>query len=369
MDKIAFILRTRSLKSDDRLLKEIKSCTPQYDAISVYALTNDNEDKTYPLADKVMVHELALRTRNMKTSPLVDLMRSAEFYLKLRKRLKAYDTVWCCDEETFIFLLMVKNRMKVWDLHELPIKIYSKPFGKKLLSMLERKSDLIVHANDYRKDYLLEESLFQQGKKHTALRNYPDGQPFVDYEPDQAFAEWEAEYPKYCYLQGINQAERFPLNSVKAILENEQLGLVIVGSVHESVKAYMKTLDAASHKRLYLTGFINQADIPRYVQNAYCSIILYAPESPNTLYCEPNRLFYAIKYGVPIVVGKNPPMKDIIDKHGNGIVLGDYGEAMEPIGRAISDLTQNEAFRTKAKEIKDTYLWENQKFPVLAKQH
>ena len=84
------------------------------------------------------------------------------------------------------------------------------------------------------------------------------------------------------------------------------------------------------------------------------SLAFYKNVSPNNWYCEPNRLFQNLINGNPVVVGYNPPMKELVEKYGVGVSAETDGSDIDAIIRAIKQvitkydsIKQNIAFNEK----------------------
>src|SRR5699024_725074 len=108
----------------------------------------------------------------------------------------------------------------------------------------------------------------------------------------------------------------------------ENINLVIMGSVEAEIQSYIEGHNLSDR---VFCKFVSQEEIIHFVDNALLSIVLYKQNSPNNLYCEPNRLYQLITRGIPVIVGNNPPMKNIIDKFDAGIVLPDDGSNSETL--------------------------------------
>jgi glycosyltransferase involved in cell wall biosynthesis len=113
-------------------------------------------------------------------------------------------------------------------------------------------------------------------------------------------------------------------------------------------------------------GMVEQLQIPSLIAPALFSIILYDISTPNNRFCEPNRMYQAIAMGVPVIVGCNEPMKDIVERYKFGISLKSDGRDVTEIETAIIKiLKQREHFKVNILENYRNILWEQQETLLL----
>ena len=95
------------------------------------------------------------------------------------------------------------------------------------------------------------------------------------------------------------------------------------------------------------------------------SLAFYKNISANNWYCEPNRLFQNLINGNPVVVGNNPPMKELVEKYGVGVCAETDGSDIEAIISAIKQVIANyDAIKQNISRNEAQWLW-NQQDPIL----
>jgi glycosyltransferase involved in cell wall biosynthesis len=102
---------------------------------------------------------------------------------------------------------------------------------------------------------------------------------------------------------------------------------------------------------------VAQLDIPILMKNAQFTIVLYENAKPNNRYCEANRMYQAMSLGVPIIVGNNPSMAEVVkDKY--GIVLKSDGADIKELENAILILNKDFSFyKYNCKIDSKKYVW------------
>lgn len=366
MIKVALVLYTQGLDYDDRIRKEILSIQSLNPNISfkIFAVVPKNQEEEGMTSYGVPYKTLFLKSREKYPKASHALAKTWEFYKILKKDLKAFDAVWCADPETFLFVLMLRKKPLVWDLHELPI-----PFmGNRLLMMLfrqaEKKVCAMIHANDSRLKHLESLGMIRHPERQFILRNYPDFNE-IDSEYDDLyhkFDNWLAG-DKCVYLQGVNMKKRADRESIEAVLAVPGLKAVIIGNTRPDLRGEL--LERHSEKeleeRLFFTGRIKQLKTPQYIRKCFISLVFYKNTSANNWYCEPNRLFQNIINGNPVVVGNNPPMKEFVERYGYGVSVETDGTDVEIIIDGLKELLSNYLkYKDNVEKKKEMLLWKHQ---------
>lgn len=368
--KIAMILNTDGLEYDDRIRKEILSIQRHmpYIAFKIFAIVPDNRAET-GITDYGIPYELlSLQSREKYSSSSHLISKAYEFYKRVKPALKDFDVIWCADCHVFFFpLLMPKNTKIVWDLHELPEPFMKNSLMKVIFKYLEKKSNLIFHANEERINYLKSVNMVNNPAKHFALRNYPDIMSLTQSEEAETkiyieFKDWLGQ-SECVYIQGIYEKERRSYESMAAICSIDNLKAVVVGSVdekalHQLQKDYGKDF---VKEKIFFTGRVPQKKTKLFIGLCKYSLIFYATSTPNNNYCEPNRLFQTVLSGLPVVVGCNPPMKQFVNDFGVGISLSSDGDNISEIIEAIRTIMANyEYYRSNIEKNIKNFVWENQ---------
>lgn len=359
--KIAFVARTKGLEYDDRIRKECISLSKK-NQIVIFTNFEDNRAEEGVTSYGIAYRSFRLATRDKLPSAKYLFIKAFEFYLKLYPILRQFDVVWAHEEYTFMFPLFARRNRCIWDLHEIPFR-FEKKGMRNVFGFIERKSKKIIHANNYRITYLKKEGVIKDLSAHAFIRNLPD-EKFLEstgVDPNyQSFREW-LNGSDYAYLQGLTVPRRYPFNTVEAIMRTLNLKAIVVGNfdkkAHQKLKEkYGNTLN----DKIYFAGLVNQLDIPAYLKDASFSIVLYDTKTPNNRYCEPNRLYQSIVLKVPVIVGCNEPMREIVDVGNYGINLSsDGGDLDEVVNAIIKLLKDHEYYSRNAAQAVNEFLWDD----------
>lgn len=334
--RIALVLYTQGIDYDDRIRKEILSIKGMYPKIDfkIFAVEPQNREETGVSSYGVEYRIPYLKSRNKYPSGTHTLQKAWDFYKTIKNDLRQFDAVWCADPETFIFVWMIHGKPIAWDLHELPLAFMGNPLMRMLFRRLERKCNVMVHANEPRLKYLEEIGMVKHPEKQYVLRNYPQFNE-IDTEYDAAyddFVQWLGN-DKCAYLQGIVNASRADMESIEAVLAIPGLKAVVVGGIQtERMTEFKKRFgEKVLAERVYFTGRIKQLKTPQYIKKCSIALVFYKKTSPNNWYCEPNRLFQNVINGNPVVVGNNPPMKEFVEANHYGVSVDTDGTDVKKI--------------------------------------
>ncbi len=348
--KIAFVARTVGLEYDDRIRKECITLAKQNVDVFIYVNFADNRAEEGVTSYGIPYRSFKLKSRVTLPSAKYLLVKSIDFYLSIRRYLHEYDLVWAHEEYTFIFPLLAKKNKCIWDLHEIP-SFFEKRGMRLIFHYIEKKSKKIIHANLYRIQHLKLNKTIKYPQKHVYIHNYPD-QKFIMSEGQDdeyvMFIDW-LDNAQYIYVQGLFDSSRFSFNTLEAIMRETELKVIVVGKFdQEAFELLEKKYNAKLLDRIYFRGMVHQLNIPPYLKNAMFSIVLYDTKIPNNRYCEPNRLYQAIVMGIPVIVGSNESMKEIVEKYHYGIPLKTDGRDIDDIRDGISKLLENYSFYQKS---------------------
>ncbi len=364
--KVAVILYTRSLENDDRIRKEITSLkhgNKDLD-IFIYAIDPENIERSGHTSYGVGFRIPFLKTRERFGSGRFKLLKAFDFFFSIRGELKSFNVVWCADDLTFLFPLLLRKRTIIWDLHEIPQFFLGYFWGKRLFNIIENKCSLIIHANPHRIEFLRSNGIISNIKKHIYIRNFPD-QSFIDSQltpPSYSGIQEWLDGKSYVYIQGLSDSSRYPFNSVAAILRSTDLKVIVTAIMDDNVKiALFSEFGSLLDQRVYFAGMLEQMHTPCLIRDALLSIVLYQVKTPNESLCEANRFYQSLVFGVPVISGSNKPMKEIIDKHQCGIAMRSDGADIHELMLSVSKLVNNyPAYKENAEAIKDQFVWDDQ---------
>jgi len=221
----------------------------------------------------------------------------------------------------------------------------------------------VVSANQERIDFVKENYGLANYGRFSAVENLTD-KTFSDLpvgSPPSKVKEWLGKTP-FFLGQGGAGPDRFGFQLVESIMTDKKNKLIIVGPFQEAVKAKMKTQwGGALDDWVYFTGFIPQMELVNFLDEAEASIIFYTTNNENSRLCAPNRLYQAICRSVPVIVGHNPPMKNIVSELNCGVVIESDGRAVDSILAGFSVFREGKVgFRAQANANSTRFVWESQ---------
>lgn len=364
--KIALVVYTSNLDYDDRIRKEIVSIKKMYPNVkfNIFALYYQNKAEEGITSYGVPYRVFALKSRDKYPSNTHTFIKALEFFRTVRPELKKYDAIWCADHHIILFPLLLHGKPLLWDLHELPFMLLGNSWGKFVFRYIERKMRVIIHANEPRYQYLESIGMIKHPDKHVALHNYPDFNE-IDSEYDEKYYEFEKWLGdgKCVYLQGVNDSERADMESISSIMDMGDLKAVVVGRINETIRERLekKYGKAEVGRKLFFTGMVKQLKTPQYSRRCIMSLVFYKNTNKNNWFCEPNRLFQNIINGNPVVVGNNPPMKELVEKYNVGVCADTDGSDQEKIVEAVKLLLNNyNKYKDNCVKCADMLLWRSQ---------
>lgn len=356
--KAAVVVMTSGLEFDDRVRK-VSLVLSKYYQVKIFVLQNDNKAHEGYTSYGLEYKAISLKSRERFPSRSHLALKMMEFYLRLRKELRGYDFYWYNETKTFIFpLLAPRKQIFVWDQHEIPSE-FLRGFKRLLFSMMERKCRYMLHANPQRIDYLNGVGLLKAPEKQFFIHNYPDC-TFIESELKpkcyDEFISWLAD-DEYVYLQGLGDKERYPFNTVSSIWENTDYKMVVVGGFDKGEKSRLEEKYPDLESRVFFAGMTDQLAIPALLKDSQFTVVLYTLVDPNCRYCEANRMYQAIALGVPLVVGCNESMKDVVDGIYGVSISGDGSDAEDLAKGVISIVERLDEFKTNCENNKGQYIW------------
>lgn len=142
---------------------------------------------------------------------------------------------------------------------------------------------------------------------------------------------------------------------------------VVVGGFDNAIKERLEEeFGEELQRRVLFIGKVPQLKIPQYVRQCYSTLVFYKNVSPNNYYCEANRFYQSVIMGLPVVVGGNPSMKELVEKYGFGVSIDDDGSNVEKIKTGLLNVINNYD-KYLQNNIRNRYqlIWNNQE-PVIA---
>ncbi|MCI1785960.1 MAG: glycosyltransferase [Bacteroidales bacterium] len=359
LNKIAIVVKSEGLEFDDRVRKVCLALHKNF-YVKIFIVQDNNEEKAKGVTSYGIGYEaIKLKTRNCLPRAKFLFIKTLEFYFRVKPLLKDFDFIWYNEEKTFLFPLLASRKQKfIWDQHEIPM-LFCIGWKRKIFQIIERKAQKIIHANPQRIEYLKSINLIKHPEKHDYVHNYPDNEYIRSTSIPKCydnFIHW-LKGERYVYLQGLNAKDRFPFNSIASILNVTDNKIIVVGNVENEAKSSLINLYPRLKERVFFAGMVAQLDIPILMKNAQFTIVLYENAKPNNRYCEANRMYQAMSLGVPIIVGNNPSMAEVVkDKY--GIVLKSDGADIKELENAILILNKDFSFyKYNCKIDSKKYVW------------
>lgn len=364
--KIAIILYTSGIDYDDRIRKEILSFMKLYPSIffKIFAIDSKNREESGVSSYGVPYRIPYLKTREKYPSGTHTIAKAWDFYKTIKNDLSEFDAIWCADPQTFIFVFMLQGKPLAWDLHELPDIFMHNPVWRILFRMMEKKVNVMVHANEARLKHLQKIGMIHHNDKQFVLRNYPQFNE-IDKEYDDLYLNFEkwVGKDKCVYLQGLGGDDRADVESIQAILKVPGLKAVVVGRIDDDRMKIIRNLCGEENveNQIFFTGQVKQCKTPQYIRKCFMSLVFYKNSSVNNWYCEPNRLFQNVLNGNPVVVGNNPPMKEFVERGGFGIVVDTDGSDVSKIVDGINYVIRNyDVIKSNIAQNSSYALWDRQ---------
>ncbi len=341
MSNLLFVLKTRNLMLDQRVLKEIKSLKRQNIMVNVYAATDYEVDQgkiDFP------VNEVKILGGAAPKNILLRILGVLHFYVKFISYFlinkKKYSKVWICDPIMFGLVVLIKlispKSFVIWDHHELPPDWFSSnKFFLFLFKIAYKNSDVVIHCNNSRKEFLEDRILFKHSKCFI-INNVPESIEIEEENLSIDTEHWiEENSGKIVYLQNCLQEDRNGAVAIKAIL-GQGYKVFHAGNIS---KSYLNE-NQIELSDIYLGGYLSYKQINRILNKSLFTIVLYKMNATNQIYCDPNRLYQAMNLGIPVIVGKNPSMVEILSNYKNKIILSDDGSDQDELEESIVVFTK-----------------------------
>ena len=363
--KVALVIKTNGLEYDDRVRKEIVTVSTLFPNISfkIFAMLPVNEEREGITGCGTPYKTIYIPARDKYGPSQKTFLKSYQFYKAVKDDLKSFDIVWAADNSATIFPLLLKSDKLLWDLHELPSDILGIKGGKYLLRYIFHRCKLLIHANQQRIDYLKEVGVITQPEKHYVIRNYPNFDD-IDKEYDQSytdFVKWKNER-RCVYLQGLANDSRSAYETVSAVMKFPDLCAVVVGGFDAKIKIKLiGEFGDSLTERIRFVGSIAQLKIPQYVKQCFMSLIFYKNANPNNYYCEANRFYQSVILGLPVVVGNNPSMKELVNQYGFGVAIDDDGRDVAKMVDGMKQIMEHyDEYCGNIEKNKHFLYWDNQ---------
>ena len=373
MTKVLMLIKTSGLEYDDRLRKEVLSLKAIGAAVEIIALDDSNRASAGTVYGDVPFRTIRLRSRRWAPQGAGLAVKTSELYghFMLRVLQTRPDVVWIHNLELAAIVPPLAAARAaglidriIWDQHELPAEARLKnPRMRSAYTRFFNMCNSVVMANRERYDYLVQQCGLQLQAPVTVLRNLPDTvfAELARVALPVSVTEWLAGR-SYFLAQGGANPYRALDELVAATLTLHDARLIVVGPYRPTdLERLESRYGTILHERVLFAGFVRQLELTPYIDNALASIVLYQAIDTNNLLCAPNRMYQAIARGTPLVVGMNPPMKQVVEQYRNGIVLETDGSDSAIIAIGLRTfLQQQPELRRQAAAHQHDLSWESQ---------
>jgi len=378
--KVLMIINTLGIDYDDRLRKECASIKELGNIPLIAALEDENKQKKGVTDEDVSFSTILLITRKILPHKRFLIFKAFEMYVKFLIKIfvSRPNVIWLHNIEMaglIPFCWIMKrigfiNKL-IWDQHELPAnKFFLNKFIKKLFIFLMNACESIVLANKERRDFLFKKlDKKNLNSQFHVIKNFAD-QQFASLPKGvlpKEVKEWLKGKP-YLLAQGGAGHDRYLDKVVAAVLSIEGINLIVVGSYSDKILYKLnKKWGNIIKEKVYFTGLIPQKKMVDFIDYAIASIVLYKKNITNCWLCASNRLYQALIRGIPVIVGINPPMANLVNKCNCGVVLEGSGSSIWDIKDGIRQLIENrEQLKENTKNYLNNISWESQ-MPIFKK--
>lgn len=367
MKRVLHVIKSPSFNSDGRLQKWVGYLKSNNIDSEVLIVEDDNSAKNESLYG-LHIFRRSLKSRKLFPKRSGYLFKIPEYFFLVKSFIKKSnsDVLIFHDVQQYLNLFYAlafgvsKSKMIVWDLHELPHKfLLENNLAKKFLRYILNNIDLVIYTNSERRDFIISKIKGVNEKKYFILNNYPETK-FIDAEKTPIDIPNIDSKPYFLWLGAGIKGRNFDsfLSSYNQF--KDRFNLVVIGKIDN---IYSEKIRLLKSEGKIFNKFVNQGEIIHYIDGAFLSVVLYKSNSANSYYCEPNRLYQLLSRKVPVIVGNNPTMANLVQKLQTGLVLNDDGGNPVELSEKIDQLIENyDEVKSNfiGKNISELFSWEMQ---------
>jgi hypothetical protein len=365
---VFFVVTNHSINLDERISKEIKSLSNLGCTCEIIATEYSNKARRGFTESGVPFRALRLLTRMLLPRTKFKMVKAIELNIRMimTLSLKKADCLWVVDHHCagmiiygwFRRFFRLKS-IVVWDQHEL---ISKRHMSSTWYQWLIDRCRWIIHANQARAEVLQASLKHGYNDRLLVIENFPwcsDVHKEVLTAPTD-FVGWLSG-SAYCLFQGGAYRHRAFFECAEAIMDSPMLKMLVLGPMPDDVKIEVSDRWPDYRNKIWVTGWVPPSVFNKFIDKALLTLVFYEPIDLNHWLCAPNRFYYALCRGIPVVCGPNPTMKAVVDKYRIGISCRSKVANSNEIIDAIHSIAVNPViFREKAKTIKDKFFWNSQ---------
>lgn len=331
-----YYIKTKNINVDRRAQKEWRSLTLCGESINlIYCSDVDAEPRPeWASSSKVSIlggaaaSNIFLRLMGASVFSISSMVRSFRFR-RDRKH-------WVNDPVLFLLVILLsvfRNNFIIWDHHELPpCWILKYKTTKFLFKLAYQRSDIVIHANNQRKNFLENELSFAHGES-IVLGNFPLKSEVQEL---QSVKLNEVSLDDYIYLQNCIGENRCDLEIFRAV-KAAGLKAVHAGGIDPKRLRWL-TNELGGLEFCEFVGVRSIPEINYLLKNSICTLIFYKNVSMNNWLCEPNKLYQAVAQNCTIIGGNNPPIVNFLSNYENSILCFTDGSNSADILDAVLSL-------------------------------
>lgn len=131
----------------------------------------------------------------------------------------------------------------------------------------------------------------------------------------------------------------FILEAANAL--GNEIELIIAGKKSEFNPIYDKAMEANTN--IHYIGMIPRAELKYLYRHANINVVTFSLTTINNIYCASGKLYEGLFEGLPIVCSENPPMAELCESKGVGVIAvnHDYADAIRTIMSNIDEYKEN----------------------------
>jgi hypothetical protein len=233
----------------------------------------------------------------------------------------------------------IKNKFPksiiVYDQSELYIDRKPKSIKGLVLKMIDKidkkyikYSDITISANKERAEIM---------KGYYDLNKQPivfDNMHRIDDEYN--VGELDEKYGKYfkfdsfyiVYAGGIHE-RRKTYELIRAVgTLGHKYRLIIAGSAPEGLSKFNRVLNENNFENINYVGFIPRSEWKYLLNKANISVVAFAMDVVNNIYCASGKMYESLFEGTPILTSENPPLKRICSEFSVGVSRSSFTEGI-----------------------------------------
>ncbi|MFS6538271.1 hypothetical protein V6D52_13315 [Idiomarina loihiensis] len=360
---INIIVRTKKILTDNRVKKEVRSLRDMGFKVCLIVSSNDiSSSIDLGQDDLIKIPSFGKVDSRFNVVRYLSILWFSFFCILnvlFRSKVRRANHFWICDPVLIIPCLFTSrflNGLTVWDHHELaPEYLVRNSILKRAYKFVYKGVSSVVHANEERAQYT--QSLLQFNHPNVVIiPNYFSKADLGSLKKVRSLGFIE---PGYVYLQNTANDSRCGFEIFRA-LKSRGVKAIHAGAVDNDLYERLKAeLDVDNF--CVFVGYLDIGEINWVLTNAAYTLIFYRNISPNNWLCDPNRLYHAAALGVPVCVGNNPTMAELVKKNGLGIICDTDGSDSQAIEKGIKKMKQA-AHRIQVNG--DIWAWENLNDPI-----